>query len=206
MHFDHRIASDFGATLLALSADGRERIVHLNASSPDRPIVGDRVSLDAAGRIVAIAPRHGVLARARHDRGATPQPIAANLDVVFVVTAPGRDFSPARVERYLVAVRASRARAVVVLNKSDLATDPAALVAELYGVSGDAPVVALSAEYGDGCDQLDRAPRRRNDAGAGGLVRSGKIDACEPVARRAAFRDRRGARVGRTRHSYVDST
>jgi len=154
LQFDHRIASDFGATLLALSADGHERTVHLGASGPGRPIVGDRVSLDAAGRIVAIAPRHGVLARARHDRGATPQPIAANLDVVFVVTAPGRDFSPARVERYLVAVRASRARAVVVLNKSDLAADPAALVAELYGVSGEAPVVALSAEYGDGLDQL----------------------------------------------------
>ncbi|MEO7039269.1 MAG: ribosome small subunit-dependent GTPase A [Candidatus Elarobacter sp.] len=154
MHFDHRIASDFGATLLALSADGCERIVHLAGTFVDRPIVGDRVCLDPAGRVLAVAPRHGVLARARHDRGATPQPIAANLDVVFVVTAPGRDFSPARVERYLIAVRAARARAVVVLNKSDLAADPGALVAELYGVSGNAQVIALSAEYGDGCEQL----------------------------------------------------
>ena len=55
----------------------------------------------------------------------------------------------------MLAVRAAGARAVVVLNKSDLARDPAALVAELYGISSDAPVIAISAEYGDGCDALD---------------------------------------------------
>jgi ribosome biogenesis GTPase len=111
--------------------------------------------VDDDARITAIAPRRGVLARARHDRGATAQAIAANLDVVFVVTAPGREFSPPRVERYLVAIRAAGARAVVVLNKCDLARDPAALVAELYAVTADVPVAAISAEYGDGCAALD---------------------------------------------------
>jgi ribosome biogenesis GTPase len=151
--FDHRIASDRGAGFLALAPDGRELTVHINPTLGDRPVVGDLVAVEN-GRVLAIAPRRGVLARARHDRGATPQPIAANLDVVLIVTAPGREFSPPRVERYLVAIRSSGARAVVVLNKSDLARDPAGLVAELYEVAGDAPVAALSAEYGDGCDAL----------------------------------------------------
>jgi ribosome biogenesis GTPase len=160
--FDHRIASDRGADFIALAPDGDETILHCHATAAERPVVGDWVAADGA-RIAAIAPRRGVLARARADRGASAQLIAANLDVVFVVTAPGREFSPARVERYLVAIRAAAARAVVVLNKCDLARDPAALVAELSGVGGDpsagsgqaVPVVAISAEYGDGCDALD---------------------------------------------------
>ena len=168
MHFDHRIASDRGADFLALTSDGTERVLtvpHDACLRPDvtvsrsmggssRPVVGDYVAHEN-GRVVAIAPRRGVLARARHDRGAAPQPIAANLDLVFVVTAPGREFSPPRVERYLVAIRSSGARPVIVLNKSDLARDPAGLVAELYEVAGDAAVVAISAEYGDGCEALE---------------------------------------------------
>ncbi len=155
MHFDHRIAADRGADFLALAPDGGELTVHIPPTLGDRPIAGDFVAVDDGGRVLAIAPRRGVLARARHDHGGAPQPIAANLDVVLIVTAPGRDFSPPRVERYLVAIRASGAQAVVVLNKSDLARDPAGLVAELYEVAGETAVVALSAEYGDGCDALD---------------------------------------------------
>ena len=153
MHFDCRIASDRGADFLALAADGREVSLHVPPSLGERPVVGDRVAV-ADGRIVAIAPRHGVLARARHDRGGSGQPIAANLDRVFVVTAPGRDFSPPRVERYLVAIRAAGTDALVVLNKSDLVADPGALVAELYAVSSEATVLAISAESGAGCDAL----------------------------------------------------
>jgi ribosome biogenesis GTPase / thiamine phosphate phosphatase len=153
--FDHRIASDRGADFLALTPDGHELVVHLTGSAlRDRPVVGDLAAV-ADGRIVALAPRRGVLARARHDHAGAAQPIAANLDLVLVVTAPGRDFSPARVERYLVAIRSAGAAALVVLNKSDLAPDPGALVAELYGVSGEAPVVPVSAEYGDGCAELE---------------------------------------------------
>ncbi len=154
MLFDHRIASDRGADFIALAPAGDETILHTPPALADRPVVGDWVAVDDA-RVVAIAPRRGVLARARHDRGATAQPIAANLDVVFIVTAPGREFSPPRVERYLVAIRAAGAKAVVVLNKCDLANDPAGLVADLYAVTRDVAVVAISAEYGDGCAALD---------------------------------------------------
>jgi ribosome biogenesis GTPase len=87
-------------------------------------VVGDVAAVDD-GRVIALAPRRGVLARARHDRGATPQPIAANLDTVLVVTAPGREFSPPRVERYLVAIRSAGARAVVVLNNPTSPAIPA---------------------------------------------------------------------------------
>ncbi len=155
MLFDHRIASDRGADFIALAATGDETILHVTPALGDRPVVGDWVAVGDGARITAIAPRRGVLARALHHRGGTAQPIAANLDIVLIVTAPGREFSPPRVERYLVATRAAGARAVVVLNKCDLARDPAALVAELYAVTAEVPVVALSAQFGDGCAALD---------------------------------------------------
>ena len=155
MLFDHRIASDRGADFVALAPDGAETILHIAPAFAGRPVVGDWAAVDDGARVVAVAPRRGVLARARRDRGGTAQPIAANLDVVFVVTAPGRDFSPSRVERYLVAIAGGGVRAVVVLNKCDLAGDPAALVAALDAVSRDVPVVAISAEFGHGCAALD---------------------------------------------------
>ena len=158
MLFDHRIASDRGADFIALAPGGDETILHMTPAFSDRPVVGDWVAVEAA-HVVAIAPRRGVLARARQDRGATAQPIAANLDVVFVFTAPGREFSLPRVERYLIAIRSAGAQAVVVLNKCDLARDPAELVADLYAIgpstnSGEVVVVAISAAFGDGCDAL----------------------------------------------------
>ncbi len=201
MFFDHRIASDRGADFVALAPDGDETILHLSPVLADRPVVGDRVAVDGA-RIVAIGPRRGVLARARHDRGATPQPIAANLDVVFVVTAPGRDFSPARVERYLLAVHAAGARAVIVLNKCDLAGDPAALVAELYAVSGEAPVMAISAQHGDGCDALgayaaaDTTVALVGSSGVGKSTLANRLLGAERFATRATR-----ASDGRGRHT-----
>jgi ribosome biogenesis GTPase len=153
LSFDHRIASDHGISFLALDADGTECVV---TASPtlDRPVVGDYVAIDAGARVTAIAPRRGVLARARGDRGNTPQIVAAHLDVVFIVTSPGRDFSPPRVERYLAAVHAGGIAPVVILNKSDLADGPTSLLIELAVVAGDAPVHAVSAVTGDGFGAL----------------------------------------------------
>jgi len=82
------------------------------------------------------------------------QVIAANIDTVFIVTAAGRDLNARRIERYLALAHASGARPVVVINKSDLADDPATLAAELAAVSPGTPVVPISAMSGEGVDRL----------------------------------------------------
>ncbi|MBI5772104.1 MAG: ribosome small subunit-dependent GTPase A [Verrucomicrobia bacterium] len=73
------------------------------------------------------------------------QVIAANLDTVFVVTALDSNYNLRRIERYLAAVRSSGAMPVILLNKSDLAADPAAARVEVESIAIDAPVVVLSA-------------------------------------------------------------
>jgi len=136
-----------------LDPDGVERTVTISPSL-SRPAVGDYVAIDPDDRISAIGPRRGVLARARADRGNAAQIVAAHLDVVFVVTSPGREFSPSRVERYLTAAHAGEILPVIVLNKRDIANDLGALCSDLANVAGDAPVHAVSAVTGHGCEAL----------------------------------------------------
>jgi ribosome biogenesis GTPase len=56
----------------------------------------------------------------------TLQVIAANIDVVFVVTSMNADLNPRRLERFLAAAWQSGARPVVVLTKADLCEQPEA--------------------------------------------------------------------------------
>ena len=123
------------------------------------PAVGDFVVLleDASGTltIVDILPRRTVFSRGTPGRDGTDQVIAANIDTVFIVTAAGSDLSARRTERYLAIAHASGARPVVVINKADLADDPASLEEEIAGVSPGIAAVAVSAATGAGVERLD---------------------------------------------------
>ena len=49
--------------------------------------------------------------------------LAANVDVVFIVTSLNEDLNLRRLERYLILARESGAQPVVLLTKTDLADD-----------------------------------------------------------------------------------
>jgi ribosome biogenesis GTPase len=120
------------------------------------PAVGDWVAVQPAagsGVIQHLLPRTTVLSR-RRPMLAEPQVVAANVDVVFVVTSPGSDLSPRRIERYLAAIRASWSRPVVVINKADLASDLPGVEQAVRAASGGATCLATSAATGRGLDQL----------------------------------------------------
>lgn len=124
------------------------------------PEVGDFVVLlrqPEAGStsVVAILPRKTCFTRGAAGREGTDQVIAANIDTVFIVTAAGSDLSPRRIERYLAIVHASGAEPVIVINKTDLADEPAALVTTIAPSAAGVPVIALSAMTGEGTKQLD---------------------------------------------------
>jgi ribosome biogenesis GTPase len=120
------------------------------------PAVGDWVAVlpgSGHGIIQHVLPRTTVLSR-RRPLLLEPQVVAANVDLVFIVTAAGPDLSPRRLERYLAAVRTGGARPVVVLNKADLDPDLAASLAVVASASGEAPSLATSAATGEGVQQL----------------------------------------------------
>ncbi len=123
------------------------------------PAVGDFVVLhhqpeSGTSMIVDILPRRTRFARGAAGRGSTDQVIAANVDTVFIVTAAGRDLNPRRTERYLAIAHASGARPIIVINKCDLADEPAALAEAMIAVAGGVPVITLSAATGEGMDRL----------------------------------------------------
>lgn len=89
----------------------------------DQPTVGDWVGVAGAGPIAPIErlfTRRSLFVRRAAGRRSVAQPIAANVDTVFVVTDLREDFNPRRIERYLIAIAQAGATPVLVLNKVDL--------------------------------------------------------------------------------------
>lgn len=135
-------------------AEGRP----LADQAPGPPTVGDWVLAyrrDPEPAIIeAILPRATWFGRKAAGRTSREQVIAANVDVVAVVVSANADFSPRRVERYLVAIAEGGARPLVVLSKVDLASAIDGLTRRLQAVAPGTPVVAVSAHDGVGMEAL----------------------------------------------------
>ncbi len=114
------------------------------------------------GRAVvhAVLPRLTKFSRTAasdQQRASGEQVLAANVDVVFLVSSLNRDLNVRRIERYLVTAWESGAAPAIVLNKADLCEpeERASLVAEVEGVAFGVPVHVVSAVTGEGIDELD---------------------------------------------------
>jgi ribosome biogenesis GTPase len=123
-----------------------------------RPRVGDWVLIpkgEQEPRISVVLPRRTALLRQVPLRRAGVQVVAANVDLVLVVAAWGRDPNPRRIERYVAAVRASGADVLVILNKSDLAPAGIDPIRETLGSMADqVPVLSMSARNNQGISDL----------------------------------------------------
>ena len=128
----------------------------------DYPVTGDWVLVDDA-LVLGVIPRRNILSRG--DAGARggrtggalrEQPIAANLDTVFIVCGLDRDFNPRRIERYLALVYNCALRPVVVLTKADLHDDATTFVAQAEAVALGVPVIEASSLDHRGKDELER--------------------------------------------------
>jgi ribosome biogenesis GTPase / thiamine phosphate phosphatase len=127
------------------------RLRHAAEGRADFPAVGDWVVLEppATGgdsRIRAILPRRSHFARRAAGNPTEKQVVAANIDVVFLVSGLDHDFNPRRIERYLVTAWDSGASPVIVLNKADLVDDPAAWIRDVESLAKGVPVLAVSAK------------------------------------------------------------
>ncbi len=140
-----------------LRAEIAGRLRQLGAG--DQPAVGDWVAIQAdpgAGGIIIrqVLERQSKISRRGAGRALREQVLAANLDIVFMVTSCNEDFNPRRIERYLTMIWESGASPVVLLNKTDLADDPQELVALAEAVTLGAPVHGVSAKRDTGLDPL----------------------------------------------------
>jgi ribosome biogenesis GTPase / thiamine phosphate phosphatase len=127
-------------------------------TTPDElPVVGDYVSMriqDHSALIERVLPRKNLFARRGVDGSHLLQPIASNLDTLFVTMAVNSDFNLRRVERYVTAARAFDIPAVLLLTKIDLIDDVQSLLDSAKKNFPDVQVLTISAEQNIGLEQL----------------------------------------------------
>ena len=150
----YRLIADSGD----LDAEPSGSLWYNAATRAAMPVVGDWVGarvINAEQAIVeAVLPRRTLFARRAPGRREDQQPIAANIDLVFLVCGLDGDFNLRRLERYLTLGVESGADAVVVLNKSDLCADVAARLEETAAVAGATPIVAVHTRSIEGIGPL----------------------------------------------------
>ena len=143
-----------------LLGECKGRLLHKAASRSELPAVGDWVAVRPRPKtpnrldILAVLPRRTKLSRRAAGENGHEQILASNIDTLFIVAALDTKLNLRRLERFLSVARSSGAEPVILLNKVDLCEFPEAAIAEIKPVTGDAPIVALSAETGRGCPQI----------------------------------------------------
>ncbi len=143
----YRVVTDSGDRLARVAG----RLRHEAEGRSDFPAVGDWVAIDVPegggdARIRAILPRTSRFSRRAAGDPTEEQVVAANIDIVFLVSGLDGDFNPRRIERYLVTAWESGAAPVIVLNKADLVEDVEPFVREVEEMAQGVPVIAVSAK------------------------------------------------------------
>jgi len=147
------VATRAGDDHLVIAAKGARRVV-----------VGDVCALDdEAGRIESILPRRTVFERRspgvnRDELRLESQPVAANMDTVFVLQPLDPGINLSRLARELVLAWESGARPVVVLTKADLVPPPEIewQVADARRFAPDVEVCVVTTRVDDGIAPVEQ--------------------------------------------------
>jgi ribosome biogenesis GTPase len=155
----HRGAFVLYSELGEFWAEVSGRMRHHAAGKAGLPAAGDWVACRArpeekSATIEAILPRRTKFSR--HEAGfvTEEQVLAANIDVVFLMTALDSDLNPRRLERYLTMTWGSGAEPVGVLTKADLCEDVSEAMALVEAQAPGVGIHAISALNGDGVEEL----------------------------------------------------
>lgn len=128
-----------------------EKVVELSSvlrqsDAIDRPTVGDWVVLDdSLSRIEHVLERKSLFKRLAAGSNNEIQPIAANIDVLFIVTSCNEEFKESRLERYLALGAEAGATPVIVLTKADLVDDVDCYVQRARSTQTGVPVETANA-------------------------------------------------------------
>lgn len=169
-----RILAEERGAYLVVSADGEGpaspsgRLRHDSDLDPTAawPAVGDWVAMDPLDgigpgngtdhRLIqrVLTRRTAMIRRSPGDRRLPSQVLAANIDVVFVVTSVNAEFNVRRLERYLTVAWESGATPIVLLSKADLAEDPGEFLLAAATTAPGVEVITVSAITGEGMDAV----------------------------------------------------
>jgi ribosome biogenesis GTPase len=161
---EHRNAFALYTEAGEISGEVSGRLRHRASSDAGElfPVVGDWVvvrphSGEAKGAIHAVLPRRTQFVRGAAGMEGVPQIVAANVDVVFLVSGLDGELNPRRIERYITLARDGGAQPVVVLNKADLCDDIDCERRRAAAAAVGVPVLIVSALEGTGVPGLEPA-------------------------------------------------
>lgn len=180
------VVANYGVTVDIETKDGT--VYRCNQRmNIDEITCGDQVIWQAgseqSGVIVALLERRSLLCRP--DFQNRMKLIAANIDQIFIVSAPQPQFSTGLVDRYLVAAEHFGFAPIIVINKADLIGDQDKVLIEdacaLYQRLGY-PVIYTSAHREDGLEELIAQLRNHTSifVGHSGVGKSSLVQALLP--------------------------
>ena len=143
--------TDVQRSLIKVSDGSAERSIPITAAwrgatSEQRPTIGDWVVLDDQYLCVErVLERKSLFRRAAPGGKSEVQLIAANIDILFVVTSCNEEFKESRLERYLALAAEAGVIPVVVLTKVDLSADSDAYIERARRVQPGVPVESINA-------------------------------------------------------------
>lgn len=120
----------------------------IDATVPPRTdaTVGDWLMLDSTRpKTSRVLSRKSLIKRRAPGTDRQLQLIAANVDTAFVVTSCNKDFSVARLERYIALAFEAGIEPVIVLTKVDVVDDPLPWIDAASSISDRVSVIALDA-------------------------------------------------------------
>jgi len=120
------------------------------------PVVGDWATIEN-NRLERILPRRSSLSRIAPGGAHQVQTLAANVDLLFIVTGLDGDFNVRRLERYLLLALESRVTPVFVLTKSDLCPDPDGMETLARRIVGEWRIILSSSLDGRGAECMRTA-------------------------------------------------
>lgn len=138
-------------SLITISNGSEERAVPLaasfyKASAENRPTVGDWVTLnDQQSEIERVLNRKTVVRRVAAGEKAEIQLVAANIDILFIVTSCNEEFKESRLERYLALATEAGVTPVVVLTKIDVSDDPISYAERARQIQAGVSVESINA-------------------------------------------------------------
>ena len=128
-------------------------------SESDYAVIGDWVLLypqsDGKSLIEHVLPRKSFLSRKEPGETSRIQPIAANVDVLFILFPMAENFNTRRIERYILLALNAMILPVIVLTKSDTVAKPQDYIEEARSVSVGSEVFGISSKTGSGLALLE---------------------------------------------------
>ncbi len=118
-----------------------------------QPVVGDWVLCSKKNpqdnlEVNKILNRTSLLQRRAPGKVLASQPIAANIDIVGIVTSVGKRFNINKIERYVISTLAAEVTPIVIVNKIDK-EDPKPYLLELKEAFPTITAIAISAKTGE---------------------------------------------------------